>query len=508
MDSGSAYVLSVATGVLHGLFGLSVLLTFVAWAFARGTRSAVWLCLLLLPFRVVLPPSVGGVVGFRNLFVVPDLLIPVTFLVWFLRRESRRFGPEGEGDKADQSNVSLLPWALTLVLVAFLLSYHSDVNLRSFLSELEKWFIYVATFVLVSQVLRDRASVFNAVNVLLVGGLLATFRDLAAYLNLFHLPSPLGYTPNRDAFLLSSFDLERYQGTGWPVFVYTLFLFIFARLSLQWSSLARHVRWGLAMYGGLLLALLILSLYRGDWLALAGALGVSVLLPGVLSRKTIKAIIWLGALSVLLVGGIWGERMITGAGARLRSIFNPLQETNVLARLDAYAIAWDMFRARPLTGIGLGQYGIAFERYGGVTPFGVAVDPSYFQQANSDYFQYLATTGLVGLVALVFLFGFFLRRTYRLLRTVKDPPIRSVLLGCLLATVGFLITAVTQDPTWDKTYGVLQFAVFGIVWATARLVERSDGGPPQTLPSRPEVAPDAPPGLNTLATLLHRGRHE
>ena len=458
---------------LYALFGLSVLLGFAAWVFAFGTRPALWLCLLLLPFRIVLPPSVGAVFGFENMFLVPDLLVPLTFLLWAVRRAAGR--PDGQGSAGP-----LLPRAFILVVVAFLLSFGSGVNPRAFLSELEKWVVYVMTFLLVSQGLRDRADIAKAVNILLLGGLLATTRDLAAYLNLFHLPSPLGYVPNRDAFLLSSFHLQRYQGTGWPVFIYTLFLFLFARLALQWPSLRRIERWGLAGYAGLLLTLLVLSLYRGDWLALAGAMGAGLLLPGIVPPRAVRAMVGAGIVAVLLVAGLWGEQMRVGAGARLRTLFNPLQEVNVLARLDAYAVAWDMFRSRPLNGIGLGQYGVAFESYGGVTPFGVAVDPSYFQQANSDYFQYLATTGVLGLGALAVLIGSLLRRNYRLLKAVTEPALRAPLLACLLASVGFLITALSQDPLWDKTYGTLQFTVFGMVSAIGRMVQRES----------PPAAPD------------------
>lgn len=449
--------------LLYGVFGAVLVALFAAWVFARGSKNAVWLCFFLLPFRIILPPSIGAVLGFQNMFLVPDVLVPVTFVLWYLRRIARR---RQEGVAAVPP---LVPRALLLVLVAFLLSYRPGVSVRAFASELEKWAVYGMMFVLVSQEVRDRPGLVKAVNVLLLAGVAASLRDLPAYFHLFQLPEPFGYVPNRDAFLVATFNLERYQGTGWPFFVYTLILFIFARLALLGPALARSTRWALGAYGGLLVALLILSLYRGDWLALAAALLVSMLLPGVLSPRTIAAMLRLGAVTAVLVAAVWGTQIVVGASTRFRSLFNPMQEEHVLARLDAYAVAWDMFRAHPLTGIGLGQYGLAFEHYGGVTPFGVAVDASYFQQANSDYFQYLATTGLVGLAALGVLFATFLRRAYRLLKATRDNALRAVLLGCLLSTVGFLSTSLSQDPTWDKTYGALMFAEFGLIWAAAYL---------------------------------------
>ena len=462
--------------VLYGVFGAGLVALFAAWVFAKGSRNAVWLCLFLLPFRIILPESIGRVIGFQNMFLVPDLLVPVTFVLWYLRRLAR---PRKAGAEPAPP---LLPRALLVVGVAFLLSYRPGESVRAFASELEKWAAYGMLFILVSQEVRDRAGLVKAVNVLLAAGLAVSLRDLPAYFHIFELPPPFGYVPNRDAFLMATYHLERYQGTGWPFFIYTLILFIFARLALLGPALARSTRWALGAYGGLLVGLLILSLYRGDWLALATALLVSMLLPGVLSPRTVAAMVRLAAVTAVLVAGIWGTQIVVGASTRFRSIFNPLQETSVLARLDAYAVAWDMFRAHPVTGIGLGQYGLAFEHYGGVTPFGVAVDPSYFQQANSDYFQYLATTGLVGLAALGVLFATFLRRAYRLLKATRNDALRAVLLGCLLSTVGFLATSLSQDPTWDKTYGALMFAELGLIWAAAHLPV------PEDAPGAPALA--------------------
>jgi O-antigen ligase len=446
------YVLAGAVGVV----------LYAAWAFSFGTRTALWLCLFLLPFRIVLPTPVGSVVGFENLFLVPDLLLPLTFGVWLLKQVAAR--PFGTHPLREQ----VIPSALAAVFIAFLLSFRPDIDGRAFLSDLQKWIVYSLAFVLVSNHCRDSEDLTRTVNALLIGGAVATLRDVLAYTSVFNLPAPLGYAPNRDAFLFSAFDLQRYQGTGWPFFINTLLLFVMTRLVIRGQALTRMQRWSLGVYGGVLVSLLALSFYRGDWIALTIALAASLILPRVASPRMIRNILLLSGLGLFILILIGRGALTSGLQERFQTLLRPTSEEHVLVRVDAMAEGWQMFREHPLTGIGLGQFGNNFERYAGSQIFGLAVDPSYYQQANNDYIQYLATTGVVGVGALAILFWTFLRDDYRLLARSQNAETRAVLGGCFLAVIAFLVTGLSQDPSWDKTYGVLLFAIFGLVWAAKR----------------------------------------
>jgi O-antigen ligase len=164
---------------------------------------------------------------------------------------------------------------------------------------------------------------------------------------------------------------------------------------------------------------------------------------------------------ILIGSGVLTKRL----QERFQTVFRPASEEHVLARLDAMAEGVRMFRQHPVTGIGLGQFGANFERYAGAQVYGVAVDPSFYRQANNDYLQYLATTGVVGFVALTILFGTFLLRAYRLIALTLDEQTRAVLIGCFLSTVAFAVTALSQDPLWDKTYGTLLFTDLALIWS-------------------------------------------
>lgn len=449
--------------VLYAIIAVTALAAFVAFAFAFGVRRAMWACLLLLPLRIVLPTEVGQLIGFENLFLVPDMLLPIVFLVWLAKELASHRGGPGESER---SRARLIPRVLLVALGAIIVSFRPGISLRDYASELQKWTVYVFAFVLVSQGIRTPRHLAQTVTVLLVAGLIATLRDLPTYLSLLKLPDEIGYVPNRDAFLFSVYSLERYQGTGWPLFINTLLLFVFTRLALRGRSIGLVGRGALIGYGGLLLALLALSFYRGDWLAIVIALSFGVLFSGLRSMRAVRAGLMVMVVGAAIFAVLAGEKLTSGVQARAESLLAPTADRDVIVRFDAMAEAWQMFREHPLTGIGAGQYGRNFDAYAGQQLYGRAQDASYFQQANSDYFQYLATTGIVGVTALGALFLSFLAWARRLaLAPETDPDTAAILVGCFLAIVAVLGNALSQDPMWDKSYGVLTFTLFGMVWA-------------------------------------------
>lgn len=449
---------------LYVIIGLTLIIGWLAATVGFGVRRAVWACLILLPFRIVLPPEVGRVAGFENQMLVPDVLIPLTFVVWLLQRSA---------DAPRVSMTRMFPPAALAVAAALILSFQPGVDVRDFLSELQKWTVYGLAFVLVSQTMRTRRDIEITVAVILIAGVLVTLRDVPAYFSLFNLPAPLGYSPNRDAKLWAAGDFTRYQGTGWPVFINTLFLFIFARLAVLGRAISRLQRSLLFVYGGLMAALLALSFYRGDWVALVIGIAAVIVFPGMRSFRAARTVALLAVSGALVLGFLAGARFREALQARAATLMQPVVEEHVVIRVDAAAEAWQMFREHPLRGVGAGQYGRHFETYARAQIYGQAIDPSYFQQANNDYFQYLATTGLIGFSAIAWLFLGFLVWARRLYLAPGTPlRLRAALLGCFLAIVGVLGDALTEDPMWDKHHGVLVFTLFGIIWAVGSLWAR------------------------------------
>lgn len=66
-------------------------------------------------------------------------------------------------------------------------------------------------------------------------------------------------------------------------------------------------------------------------------------------------------------------------------------------RFDRWYVALRMFAHEPVTGVGVGQYGVLYERFGGV-PFVGEIAGSAHHVAHNMYLEVLAETGLLGIL--------------------------------------------------------------------------------------------------------------
>jgi O-antigen ligase len=101
--------------------------------------------------------------------------------------------------------------------------------------------------------------------------------------------------------------------------------------------------------------------------------------------------------------------------------------------VDIWRATWEMFKARPLAGVGMGGYWAAIpERHdasGEYTP----------QQAHNDYLELLASGGLVGFALLLWFVFALLRRARSVARVGGDPFRRAALYGALAGLFGIAV---------------------------------------------------------------------
>ena len=211
-------------------------------------------------------------------------------------------------------------------------------------------------------------------------------------------------------------------------------------------------REGLLVYGALLLIVwtaLVLANSRGGLLTMmtqivaAGLLYTLVVPASKASGTRLKVVAALrllpariALLVVLLLGVVAGTLWI--GGDRLASRFedlsggvNPAETRSGGSRNEIWRATWLMFKANPLTGVGLGGYWAAITQYhdasGSLTP----------QEAHNDYLELLASGGLVG----AFLGGWFLlvlaKRIERRIHT-RNSFRRGARYGALLGIIGVL----------------------------------------------------------------------
>lgn len=199
----------------------------------------------------------------------------------------------------------------------------------------------------------------------------------------------------------------------------------------------------------LMAACLLLTQTRSAWLGTAMGLvvlaslaiyvGVRSQRHGLAARKheLVLPVMLLVAVGVFLV--LWPQT--STFLNRATSLANARTDTTWQWRQDAARDALGMFRAHPLSGVGIGMYPIAKNG-------GLMLRPSLSDDPHNLWLKLLAEMGLPGLLLMVATIASFLFVGLR--RAVgMDPGIRrSLLLGSIASVVAFSVDALS-NPSWS-----------------------------------------------------------
>ncbi|MCM3873323.1 MAG: O-antigen ligase family protein [Pyrinomonadaceae bacterium] len=136
-------------------------------------------------------------------------------------------------------------------------------------------------------------------------------------------------------------------------------------------------------------------------------------------------------LLVLLLLGVVGGTLWIG-GDRLASRFEPghrERDPSAVSRKEIWQATWDMWKAHPIAGVGMGGYWVAIPGYHNAS--GTLVP----QEAHNDYLELLASGGIVG-AAIGIWFGAVLFKRVR--TTLRSPGRfrRAASFGAVLGIVG------------------------------------------------------------------------
>jgi probable O-glycosylation ligase (exosortase A-associated) len=101
---------------------------------------------------------------------------------------------------------------------------------------------------------------------------------------------------------------------------------------------------------------------------------------------------------------------------RYSSIFNNEVDSSTQGRFDAWKAGVNMFIARPLTGVGVGCFAVAYAS-------GDYSDRGHWLKAHSLYVQLIAELGLAGVLTFVPLVFYLIRRNFRLRKRLKEEQI-------------------------------------------------------------------------------------
>ncbi|MER7111098.1 O-antigen ligase family protein [Streptomyces sp. NPDC000229] len=284
---------------------------------------------------------------------------------------------------------------------------------------------------------------------------------------------------------------------------------IVAAAGIALGSPGRRARaWAMAC-GGLLVVPLVVSFSRGAWIATVMACGLLLTLCGV--RRAVRVGLAAGALGVVLVAGLGvGSQLVQERVASISQV-TAAPDRSVTDRYTMWAAAAGMWRAEPLTGVGLKGFPHYRDSHASLalsSGSDTAGAGSGFQRQPllSPHNMYLLVLGEQGLLGLLTVAGSWLALLACALRRLADT--RRDGLECALVAVGLLVWQLVDFAYADigGPATVLTALVLGLAawWsfaprpaATTCPAGLRGGPPPSPRPRAPwtpsDTAPGAPP---------------
>lgn len=201
---------------------------------------------------------------------------------------------------------------------------------------------------------------------------------------------------------------------------------------------------------------LLITLTRGAWLALIGGItSVPLLLR---RRKALLVLVLFAALAALL------SMLDPDVRHRTATLINEresMQDINVSSRFVLWDIAWDVFKAHPVMGTGMGDYSIEARKLVGNRRVRTVTD------SHNIYLQILATRGLVGFIPFVLfwivMFMTLFRARNSLLASGEAQRFGAYFVtGVIGAAIAVLIGALTENNIDDDEVFIAFMMLSGV----------------------------------------------
>lgn len=162
------------------------------------------------------------------------------------------------------------------------------------------------------------------------------------------------------------------------------------------------------------------------------------LLAFLLIKKTRKYVMIFGVISVVIF--IFNSEKLDPYLSKyksLSSIESILHESSMETRFGGWRAAWGMFRDHPLIGVGIGRYNQEYANYARQLYAVYAHGYVSMISAHNGYLNYLAETGILGILLLLAIFTTIAVKGFRLIRRVDNNYVFKYSL--LISIAGFLV---------------------------------------------------------------------
>jgi O-antigen ligase len=201
------------------------------------------------------------------------------------------------------------------------------------------------------------------------------------------------------------------------------------------------------------------------------------------SERARAAMVRAGLAFMLIVALIGGAVAFGGADIFTRLLGTPTASDPTTGRAHFWSVALDVIKAYPITGSGLGSFGVIYTRYDSRNGL------FRLEQAHNDYLQTLSDGGIIG-AALGLCFILILFRRGFAGRETHDHFRRGVITGALAGCFAVLVHSFF-DFTLHTTANALLFLILAALATQDSRVDQTS----QHRPRRPSLSETAPAEL-------------
>lgn len=229
---------------------------------------------------------------------------------------------------------------------------------------------------------------------------------------------------------------------------------------LLWTTLA----------GALGVCAVALSGSRGVWPGLAIVLVVGLIVSGGRARKLSWAV--LAALALGVLASVWIAPL--AQQTRVQELFSDVDrlregdnESSLGARVELLELAAQTFAAHPLTGVGVGSFDKAVKATPQCAPPAPRTGFCRLGHAHSDGFEWAATMGLPGLIAILGIYLVPLALFARRLRDRSTARSRSTALAGLVLVLVYITCGMTQSMFAHQLVASFYAVMIGVLYGFA-----------------------------------------
>ncbi len=343
-------------------------------------------------------------------FTVNDILIGVVFLVWVIQIVLLRINIL----KQQKSILIFVGVGLGSLLLNSLWLNQSQL-LISF-SYLLRWVAYASVYFMISG-----QSQHSKKQLLLAMGISGFITVLIGYIQYFYYPNLrnlyyLGWDDHLYR-LFSSFLDPNFAGAYFAL----LFLFVAAFALYFFEKKQKNEAIFLGIFSVITLLALFLTYSRSAFITLIISTTVFFLLKG--QKKFIVVVFVAFLIFVALISKNFYIENI-----------NLFRMASSEARIESAKSALVIIQKNPLIGVGFNAYRYAQIRYG----YRISVESHADAGTDNSFLFVLATTGIVGLIAYLYIWYTITKKTYSAYRTQQNNTLKQTLSALILASLAGL----------------------------------------------------------------------